>query len=108
MDTHEQRSRAAAAIICATLTPIAESYVKGMTEPLTMWNTLREKLSPRDNVSWKQSLCTEFDLLKFNDKQNINIYYEKLRDYQYNLEETMLAISDNALVSKVLSTLPLT
>ena len=33
---HEQRFGAAAAIIRATLTPIAESYVKGMTEPLTM------------------------------------------------------------------------
>ena len=108
METHEQRSSTAAAIVRATLTPIAESYVKGMTEPLTMWNTLRERLSPRDNVVLQQSLRTEFDLLTFNDKEDINIYFEKFRDYQYNLEGTTLAISDGALVSKVLSTLPLT
>ena len=110
MEAHEQRSAAAAAIIRATLTPIAENYVKGMTEPLTMWNTLRERLSPRNNVGRQQSLQTEFDLLTFNDKEDINIYFEKLRDYQYNLEPegTTLMISDGALVSKVLSTLPLT
>ena len=110
MEAHEQRSgaTAAAAIIRATLTPIAESYVKGMTEPLTMWNTLREMLSPRDNVGRQQSLRTEIDLLPCNDKEDMNIYFEKLRDYQYNLEVTTVAISDGALVSKVLSTLPLT
>ena len=108
IEAHEQRSGAAAAIIRATLTPIAESYVKGMTKPLTMWNTLRERLSPRDNVGRQQSLRTVFDLLTFNDKEDINIYFEKLRDYQYDLEGTTLAISDGALVSKVLSTLPLT
>ena len=78
MEAHEQRSGAAAAIIHATLTPIAKSYVKGMTEPLTMWNTLRERLSPRDNVGRQQSLCMEFDLLTFNNKEDINIYFEKL------------------------------
>ena len=108
MEAHEQRSGAAAAIIRSTLTPIAESYVKGMTKPLMMWNTRRERLSPRDNVGRQQSLRTEFNLLTFNDNEYINIYFEKLRDYQYNLEGTTLAISDGALVSKVLSTLPLT
>ena len=73
-----------------------------------MWNTLRERLSPRDNVGRQQALGTEFDLLTFVDKEDINVYFEKLRDYQYNLEGTTLAISDAALVSKVLSTLPLT
>ena len=75
-----------------------------------MWNTLRERLSLRDNVGrhWQQFLPREFDLLTFNDKEDINIYFEKLHDYQSNLEGTTLAISDGALVIKVLSTLPLT
>ena len=108
MEDHEQRSGATAAITCTTLTSIAERYVTGMTEPLTMWNTLSERLSPRDNVGRQQSLHTEFYLLIFNDKEDIKINFEKLRDYHYNLERTTLAISDGALVSKVLSTLPLT
>ena len=78
MEAHEQRSGAAAAIICATLTPITESYVKGMTKPLIMWNTLGERLSPCDNVGRQKSLHTEFDLLTFNNKEDINIYFEKL------------------------------
>ena len=80
----------------------------GLIKPHTMWNTLRERLSPRDNVGRQQALRAEFDLLTFVDKEDINVYFEKLRDYQYNLEGTTLAISDGALVSKVLSTLPLT
>ena len=63
---------------------------------------------PCDNVGHKQALRTEFDLLTFVDIDDINVYFEKLRDYQYNLDGTTLAISDAALVSKVLSTLPLT
>ena len=105
---YEQRSGADAAMIRSTLTLMAESYVKGLTNPLTIWNTLRERLSPLDNVGRQQALRTEFDLLTFIDKEDINVYFEKLRDYQYNLEGTTLAISDAELVSKVLSTLPLT
>ena len=41
------------------------------------------------------------------NNEDINISFEKLRDYLYSLEGTTLAISDGALVSKVLSTLPL-
>ena len=73
-----------------------------------MWNTLRERLSPRDNVGRQKALRTEFDLLTFIDKEDINDYFKKLRDHQYNLEGTTVAIPDAALVSKVLSTLPLT
>ena len=108
LDAYEQRPGAAVATIRSTLTPIAESCVKGLTDPLTMWNTLRERLSPHHNVGCQQALHTKFDLLTFVDKEDINIYFKKLRDYQYNLEGTTLAISDAALVSKVLSTLPLT
>ena len=108
IEAHEHRSGATVTRICATLTPIAESYMKGMAKSLTMLNTLREWLSPCDNVGRQQSLRREFDLLTFNDKEDINIYFEKLRDYQYNLERTTLAISEGALGSKVLSTLPLT
>ena len=64
-EDHKQRSCAASAIICATLTPIAETYVKGMAEPLIMWNALRERLSSHDNISRQQSLHIEFDLLMF-------------------------------------------
>ena len=107
MEAQEQRSGAATYIVCTTLTPIAETYLNGMTELFTMWNTLREHVSSCDNISCQQFLHTEFNLLTFNDKVDINFYFAKLRDYQYNLKGTTLTISDGALVSKVLSTLPL-
>src|SRR5437588_676940 len=69
---------------------------------------LRERLSPHRNTGLQQTLQTEFDLLTFDEKEDINAYLEKLRDYQFNLETTTLSISDAALSSKVLSSLPLT
>ena len=78
-----------------------------MTEPLTMWNTLRERLSLRDNVGLQQSVHMEFDLLTFNDKEDIYNYFEKIWNYRYNLEGTTLSISDGTFVSKLPSTLPL-
>ena len=80
LDAYEQRSGAAVATIRSTLTLIAESYVEGLTNPLTKWNTLRERLSPRDNVGRQQALRTDFDLLTFVDKEDINVYFEKLHD----------------------------
>ena len=81
-DAYEQKSGAATATIRSTLMPMAESYVKGLTNPFTMWNILQEWLSPRDNVGRQQALRTEMDLLTFVDKEDINVYFEKLHDYQ--------------------------
>ena len=80
MEGNEERTGPAAAIIYTTLMPIAQSYVKGMTEPLTMWNTFRERLSPCDNVGCQQSLRTEFNLLTFNNKEDIIIHLKTLLD----------------------------
>ena len=73
-----------------------------------MWTILRERLSPRENTGLQQTLRTEFDLLTFDKKEDINAYLEKLRDYQFNLETTTLSTSDTTLSSKVLSSFPLT
>ena len=107
-EAYEQRSRAAAAMIRATISPADESFVKGVQDPAQICVILWERLSPRENTSLQQTLCTEFDLLTFDEKENINAYLKKLRDYQFNLETTTLSISETALSSKVLSSLPLT
>src|SRR5437588_3790001 len=73
-----------------------------------MWTILREILSLHENTGPQQTLCTEFNLLTFDEKEDINTYLEKLRDYQFNLETTTLSISDATLSSKVLSSLLLT
>ena len=105
---YKQRSGAAAAIIRATISPAAKSFVKGVQDPAQMWTILWERLSPRENTGLQQTLRTEFDLLTFNEKEDINAYLEKLRHYQFNLEMTILFISDATLSSKVLSSLLLT
>ena len=73
-----------------------------------MWMILQERLSPCENTGLQQTFRTEFDLLTFDEKEDINTYLEKLRDYQFNLEMTTLSISDAELSSKVLSSLLLT
>src|SRR5437588_6927931 len=73
-----------------------------------MWTILRERLSPHENTSLQQNLCTKSNLLTFDEKEDIKTYLAKLRDYQINLEMTTLTISDTALSSKALSSPPLT
>ena len=105
---YEQRGGMAAAIIRSSLTPAAESYVKGMQDPIQMWETLKEKLAPQGNPALQQTISSEFDALTFDGKEDITIFIERLRDYQYNLTGSHLSISDSRLVSKLLASLPLT
>ena len=93
----------AAGIISSTLTPAAKSYVKGMSDFGLLWMTLQDRLSPRQKPAHQQTLHAKFDLLAYNEKEDINFYFEKLRDYQlqYSLDGTTPSITNGGLVSKV-------
>ena len=108
VESYEQKRGMAAASIRSSLTPAAESLVKGMLDPATMWATLKEKLAPLGNPALQQTIWSEFDALTIDGKEEITVYLERLRDYQYNLEASPLAISDCGLVSKLLASLPAT
>ena len=56
---YEQKTGMAAAIIRSTLTPAAETYVKGMSDSVLMWTTLRDRLSPRQKPAHQHTLRTE-------------------------------------------------
>ena len=98
----------AVAIIRSSLSPAAESFVKGMLELIAMWTTLKEKLAPAGNPALQQTIRSEYDALTFDGKEDITVFFERLRDYQYNLIGSHLAISDSGLVSKILASLPIT
>ena len=106
IESYEQMMGMAATIIHSSLTSAAESFVKGMLNPATMWATQKEKLAPLGNPALQQTIRSHFDALTFDGKE-ITVYLERLRDYQYNLEASSLAISDGGLVSKLLASLPL-
>ena len=108
VESYEQKTGMAAAIIRSSLTPAAESFVKGMLDPTTMWATLKEKLAPLGNPAIQQTIRSEFDALTFDGKEEITVYLERLPDYQNNLKSSPLANSDGGLVSKLLASLPAT
>ena len=108
VEAYEQKVGMAAAIIRSSLTPAAESFVKGTLDPIEMWATLKEKLAPQGNPALQQTIRSEFDALTFDGKEDITVFLEHLRDYQYYLEASPLAISDDGLVSKLLASLPAT
>ena len=98
----------ATAIIHSSLSPAAESFVKGMLKPIVIWTTLKEQLAPAENQAQQQIIRSEYDTLTFDGKEDITVFFERLRDYQYNLMGSHLAISDSGLVSKILASLPIT
>ena len=83
VDAHEQKDGMAAAIIRSSLTPAAETFVKGMDDPIEMWDMLKAKLAPQGNPALQHTIRTEFDTLSFDGKEDITTYLERLRDYQY-------------------------
>jgi len=93
-------------IINQSLTKESEIYVKDTTNPAKMWAILQEKMDSKDNVVLQRSIRRDFQDVKHDGKEPIESYIRKLREFQRALEGTPDAINDDALMSKILLSLP--
>lgn len=103
---YKARFGKAGMIINQSLTLESEIYVKDTTNPAKMWRILEEKLDSKDNVVLQRSIRRDFQDIKHDGKEPIESYIRKLREFQRALEGTPDEIKDEALMSKILLSLP--
>ena len=105
-DAYRARLGEAGNIINHSLTKEAESYVKSTTDPAEMWDILKERMDSTDNPVLQRNIRRDFDTIQHDGKETVEKYITKLRDFQRALEETDDPISDKAIMSKILVSLP--
>jgi hypothetical protein len=92
-------------VIRFTISPAAETFINGMSEPTEMWTCLKEKFSPENNPALQQIIEREFAEARPQSKEDISSYIERLKDFQVVLKDSPFAITDQHLARKVLATL---
>ena len=71
-----------------------------------MWIILREAMDTRGNAIHQKEIRAQFSDLKHDSKRTIDEYIAKLKGYQHAMMGTDDSISDQALVNKIMTTLP--
>ena len=107
-DWKSYRSRVgkAGCLINQNLTPEAESYVKDTVDTAEMWEILKTRLDSKGNLVLQRAIRKEFHEIQHDGKESIEEYIRKLREFQRALEGTGDHIQDEAIMSKILVTLP--
>ena len=104
--SYSTRFGKAAWMLFQSLTRESEIHVKNMTDPIKLWKELTEKMDSKGNKVLSRSIKRAFHDLRLQEKEPIEEFIQKLRDFQTALEGTAEAIEDDAIVSHILVTLP--
>jgi hypothetical protein len=104
--SYHKRQGTAASIINSTLSSEVESYVKDTEDPAEMWDILQEKLTTANNRALQRTIKRDYNVAKMEAKETISAYLNRLRGFQRDLQGSKESLSNDDLVSKVLTTLP--
>ena len=104
--SYRARAGKAGWLINQTLTPESETYVKDTVDPAEMWEILKDRMDSKGNPVLQRAIRKEFHEIKHDGKESIEEYIRKLRELQRALEGTADHIQDEAIMSKILVTLP--
>jgi gag-polypeptide of LTR copia-type len=96
------RSAKACSMIISSLSISYKRYVFGKTNPKDMWDTLKEQLDSLTSNSGPFIRRDQFLNEKHTGKGPISAFFAKLQQYQTQLANTKLPITDFELMSHVL------
>ncbi|RPA88584.1 hypothetical protein L873DRAFT_1635101, partial [Choiromyces venosus 120613-1] len=102
----QTRKGATYALIFASCTPEIQEYLSGLDEPADMWDRLRERLDTAASCAGRTMIARQFNQSKPKPNQPIQRYLSQLLQFRKSLAGTKQAISDEALSSHLISTLP--
>ena len=104
--SYSTRTGKAAWMISQTLGEGVDSHIKDTNDPFTMWTVLRDAMDTRSNKIHQREIRAQFSDLRHDGKGTIDEYIAKLKGYQHAMVGTTDSISDDALVNKIMTTLP--
>jgi hypothetical protein len=97
-------------MIISSVSPSFQQFIFTLTDPTRMWNILKTQLDSTKANAGPFILRSQFYKEKYTESTTgpISVYFARLQQYQTRLSTTIYSISDNNLISYVLSfgTLP--
>ncbi|KAF8253564.1 hypothetical protein K440DRAFT_641841 [Wilcoxina mikolae CBS 423.85] len=82
------------------------TYLKGVRSPQTMWHTLQERPDNTTTIIGRTILLHKFHTTRPQKDQQLQVYFNKLRDFRHQLAGSTEAISDDELCTHVYTTMP--
>jgi len=99
------RSAKAITLIFNSCTQGIKTYIKGIQDPCAMWNTLEEKLNTANSRAGRTAVAMRFSNLR-PVTDDINEYITAVLDCRNELAGTDKEISDEAVNTKLTTTVP--
>jgi len=96
----------AASMIRLSCYPEEQRIVKGMRNPLEMWNTLETSLDTAGSYIGRQDIFRQFRACRPREDEPLKAYFTKLSNYRTQLDHTDDAISDRDFRTQIFTSLP--
>jgi hypothetical protein len=105
-DDWKAKEAEAASMITLSCSPEVRRIVKGMRNPLEMWNTLQTSLDTTGSYIGKQDILCQFCACRPKEDEPLKTYFTKLSNYRIQLDHTDDAITDRDFRTQIFTSLP--
>ena len=105
---YRKRSNKAMALIHASVSSPIQSYIAGLTNPMEMWKTLQQRMDIVQNESGSNLMREIFYQETYKPTDTMDLYISRILSYQERLANTKLQLTDDDIMTKMLSALPST
>jgi len=101
-----KRSNKAISILYGSITPSIQAYVAGVVDPAEMWSTICKTMDIVQNESGSTFMRDKFHHEVFNAQDTIDQYIGRILPYQDPLANTAQKLSNEDVITKLLTGLP--
>jgi len=105
-DDWKAKEAEAASIIRLSCSPEVRRIIKGMRNPLEMWNTLETSLDNTGSYIGRQDILLQFRSCRRKEDEPLKAYFTKLSNYRIQLDHTDDAITDRDFRTQIFTSLP--
>jgi uncharacterized membrane protein YgcG len=105
-DDWKAKEAEAASMIRLSYSPEVRRIVKGMRNPLEMWNTLETSPDTAGSYIGRQVILRQFRACRPKEDEPLKAYFTKLSNYRTQLDHTDDAITDRDFRTQIFTSLP--
>ena len=103
---YNKRFNKAVSFIYGAVTPEIQGYISSITDPEEMWTTLQEIMDIAQDEAGSAYLSDKFHREVFKPNDTIDSYISRVLGYQARLVETKHKLTDEDVITKLLTALP--
>jgi hypothetical protein len=105
-DNWKAKEAEAASMIRLSCSPEVRRIIKGMRNPLELWNTLETSLETAGSSIGRQDILRQFQACRPQEDEPLKAYFTKICNYRTQLDHTDDAITDGDFRPQIFTSLP--